>query len=154
MDNTTISDKKIVKFALQCILNAKPCYENRDGMQIFRKAFDMKLGIEDFDKMWSNKFQRSRREMMYDLGHNAIYSREEKYGDMQWLSGAVEQLGRLPNKNDNFYFEYYVGGTNFHHRFFRIEEWNDELNNLSGEEPVPMRRALIDTEVRLIYKKD
>ncbi len=147
-----LKSPKILSFTMSCIANAKPSRELHPNMQIFKTCFDMPLDITDFNTKWDNKIQRWRRNHLYDLGNMAVYGKKNANDDFHTMSGAVEQLGRLPKETDGFYFEYFVSGDNYFHRFLKIDERDDKKGDLLRNIR-PMRRAIIFTECHLILNK-
>ncbi len=147
-----LKSHKIVSFAGTCIANAKPSRELYPDMQIFKTAFDMPLDIKDFNRKWDNKIQRERIQHFYELGYMAVYGKRNVTDDFSTMSGAIEQLGRLPKETDDFYFEYVVSGNNYVHRLLKFDEWDSKKGDLIGNIR-PMRRAMLLTECRLILNK-
>ncbi len=148
-----LESSRIIQFAMSCIANAKPSRELQPGMQTFKSCFDMPLNIKDFNKKWNSKIQRKRKQHIYDLGYMAIYGKEDVAEYLSTMSGTIEQLSRNPKETDDFYFEYFVAGNNYVHRFLKFNEWDAKKGDLIGNVR-PMRRAMLLTECRLILNKE
>ena len=136
-----VSDDFVFEFAGGCIARAKAHDDVRKEMQIFKTAFDLKIGIPLFTEIWKNKLNEAWKNHIHMLGSAAIYGSAMVTDDVQCLSGAVEQLNRMPTLKDKFYFEYLSG--NKLHRFLNVHIWDQNKESIDGKEKIPMRRCII-----------
>ena len=152
-----VSYKFIFDFAGRCIARAKAADDVTKNMQIFKTVFEVKIGIDNFHLIWKNKLNRAWQEHIFMLGQTAIYGQKGESGNIRWLSGAIEQLGRFPKVSDKFYFEYLSG--NSIHRFLKVFIWDDKLVSLNtaiyhnDEISIPVRRCQILSDCSLKLEK-
>jgi hypothetical protein len=103
---------KNIDWLYNWVENAKPCY-NHKGMQIFETRYIISptIYLKSFIDLENKIKLDKKREHLFEIIRSCVFgvgSIKHSYSyHYETMSGFLEKIGRLPNKNDKVYIEYF-----------------------------------------------